>query len=124
MSGRKGTTVNVNPYWAYYILPSEIDKLSYGGVYDVKVIGLRADVKGYFETDLTVTCWWDLYELNKAVGQDLQDAYVKYELSLNPMSHLRPYLFNKHLEKLYKLAEDVHLNKPYKPRKPQNKEVV
>ena len=119
MSGRKGTTVNVNPYWAYYILPSEVNKLSYGGVYDVKVIGLRADVKGYFETDLTVTTWWDLQELNRSIRQDLQDAYVKYELSVNPMSHLRPYLFNKHLEKLYKWAEDVHLNKPSKPRKPQ-----
>ena len=123
MSGRKGTAVNANPYWAYYILPSDVNKLSYGGVYDVKVIGLRADVKGYFETNLTVTTWWDLQELNRPIRQDLQDAYVKYELSINPMNHLRTHLFNKHLEKLYKMAESVHLNKPTKPRKPQ-KEVV
>ena len=119
MSGRKGTTVNVNPYWAYYILPSEVDKLSYGGVYDVKVIGLRADVKGYFETDLTVTTWWDLYELNKSIGQDLHDAYVRYELSLSPMNHLRTHLYNKHLRTLYKDAQQFHKPIPYKPRKPQ-----
>ena len=118
MGARKGTAKNVNTYWAYYILPSEVHKLYYG-VYDTKVIGLKADVKGYFETDLTVTTWWDLYKLNKAIGQDLQDAYVRYELSLNPLSHLRTYLYNKHLERLYKMAEDVHLNKPSKPRKPQ-----